>query len=981
MKRFLALILTLCMMISVAAFPASANEPAFSMSASVQTHATPTFSYAYSMGEDDDGYTVYETFLDPTPTFEESEYYANSLNDHLKQLYRAFVDAFCEIELDELSLKQKVKLSYGKNYYVTINTQEELEEFFYEKLYEEAEKYDIQTLYNAIQYDHTELFWMQGVSGETSANIRYQNGLATMEWTLSMSVDASPLFSSNQELYSAADIMNWTVGFLLADAPTTNEYDKLVFFNDWLKTWNTYNQKHLENSNYPLAHTAYSAFTSNAEADIGPVCQGYAYALKYLCDKAGIHSVVVTGDLYQTGSAPDPHAWNAVEIDGNWYAIDVTANDSLGTDIYNFLAGSTTASHDAGYPTFSASHVTDNVHTYPTLSATAYQPSAVPQGLVYYVDEGGIIISDYRGDAKIIEIPARIDGYPVMTIGKEAFLDCKSIEKVILPDTITVIGSAAFKNCTELKTINIPDGVGSIGNEAFYKCQNLTEIVFPISVVTIGKSAFSNCHSLVSVDIPKYLSVIEEFAFSNCIRLQHVNIPNGVETIERCAFIHCYALKEIDIPDSVKDIGDHAFASCYDAQTIEIGNSVKYLDEQVFSGCISVTSVRIPASVLYIDDSAFSYCYALAEIEVDEENVNYMSIDGVLYGKEKKGIVKYPEARTNSSYEVLDGVVSIARYAFNGSTNLKEITLPNTLMGIGDYAFESCTGLTDVYYYGTEEEKEALVIGNKNEPLTNATWHYKTESDFEYTVEDGEAVITGYNGTASELIIPDEIDSYPVVGIADYAFYNNTALTAVYFPNTLRYIGEYAFYGCTSLLGDLGQTIWSVRSEVSAILTIPNSVTYIGAYAFGGCDSLAEVALGSSVESIGDGAFSDCTALETINIPTSVTTIGNSVFTGCDSLVKVRYEGSADDKENIDFGSGNDNLFDIWQNTVTRLPGDVNGDGIVNNKDLGILRQFLNKWDVTINESNADVTGDGVVNNKDMGILRQFLNKWDVVLK
>ena len=63
------------------------------------------------------------------------------------------------------------------------------------------------------------------------------------------------------------------------------------------------------------------------------------------------------------------------------------------------------------------------------------------------------------------------------------------------------------------------------------------------------------------------------------------------------------------------------------------------------------------------------------------------------------------------------------------------------------------------------------------------------------------------------------------------------------------------------------------------------------------------------------------------------------------------------------------------------LPGDVNSDGKVNNKDLAILRQFLNGWDVTLDEIAADVTADGKVNNKDLAILRQFLNGWDVTLQ
>ena len=66
---------------------------------------------------------------------------------------------------------------------------------------------------------------------------------------------------------------------------------------------------------------------------------------------------------------------------------------------------------------------------------------------------------------------------------------------------------------------------------------------------------------------------------------------------------------------------------------------------------------------------------------------------------------------------------------------------------------------------------------------------------------------------------------------------------------------------------------------------------------------------------------------------------------------------------------------------VTYIPGDVNGDGEVNNKDLGVLRRWLNDWDVEIDELAADVNRDGAVNNKDLGILRRYLNDWDVELK
>lgn len=71
-------------------------------------------------------------------------------------------------------------------------------------------------------------------------------------------------------------------------------------------------------------------------------------------------------------------------------------------------------------------------------------------------------------------------------------------------------------------------------------------------------------------------------------------------------------------------------------------------------------------------------------------------------------------------------------------------------------------------------------------------------------------------------------------------------------------------------------------------------------------------------------------------------------------------------------------VFSVSADAV--LYGDINGDGSINNKDMGRLQQYLNGWDVTVNEAAADVNDDGKVNNKDMGRLQQYLNGWDVTL-
>ena len=101
--------------------------------------------------------------------------------------------------------------------------------------------------------------------------------------------------------------------------------------------------------------------------------------------------------------------------------------------------------------------------------------------------------------------------------------------------------------------------------------------------------------------------------------------------------------------------------------------------------------------------------------------------------------------------------------------------------------------------------------------------------------------------------------------------------------------------------------------------------------------------------------------------------------TECDTEITITYDPEDVYDENFDNVE-----FAVENGTITiieYISGDVNDDGRVNNKDLGVLRQYLNDWDVTVDLLAADVNRDGKVNNKDLGILRQYLNDWDVVLK
>lgn len=202
--------------------------------------------------------------------------------------------------------------------------------------------------------------------------------------------------------------------------------------------------------------------------------------------------------------------------------------------------------------------------------------------VVYFVPESA------KGDLKI---PSQINGYKVKSIQKEAFLDCKNLTSVIIPDGITSIEDEAFKGCTALTSIKIPSSVTTIGNSAFYDCSALTSIDIPSSVKTIGNYAFSGCYAFTTI-----------------------NIPTSVTSIGDRAFWGCYALASIDIPSSVTNIGDWALCECSSLEKLEIPSGLSKIPEALCFDCDNLQEVVIPNSVKVIEGAAFQHCENLKSV-------------------------------------------------------------------------------------------------------------------------------------------------------------------------------------------------------------------------------------------------------------------------------------------------------------------------------------------------------------------------------
>ena len=217
-------------------------------------------------------------------------------------------------------------------------------------------------------------------------------------------------------------------------------------------------------------------------------------------------------------------------------------------------------------------------------------------------------------------------------------------------DSVTRIGEGAFFECSSLTSIEIPDSVTSIGDIAFFGCNSLTSVVIGDSIINIGAGAFQYCSSLTSIAIPDSITSIGDWAFSECS-----------------------SLTSIVIPDSVTSIGYGAF-----------------------SGCSSLTSIVIPDSVTSIGEDAFLECGSLTSITVNKNNSKYKDIDGSLYTKDGKTLIRCAVKKSDNVFKIPDSVTSIGDWAFSECSSLTSIVIPDGVTSIGDRAFSECSSLTSV---------------------------------------------------------------------------------------------------------------------------------------------------------------------------------------------------------------------------------------------------------------------------------------------
>jgi hypothetical protein len=300
----------------------------------------------------------------------------------------------------------------------------------------------------------------------------------------------------------------------------------------------------------------------------------------------------------------------------------------------------------------------------------------------YEVYNGEITITGYPKDAVgAVEIPAEIEGMPVIAIRDGSFQGCAALTGIRIPASVTSISDTGgwFAG-------GYADGISS-----FDGCERLQSIT-----VEAGNPRFS------SLDGVLFDATGVALFYYPRGRTGHYSIPEGVVVIAgqhdsgfeglwgSGAFEGCLGLTGIDFPASIVTIGEAAFSGCSGLSgNFAVPEGLSYIDRSLFAGCSGLVSLTIPTSVRSIWPSAFYGCPKLQSIEVAPGNPVFASVDGVLFNAEMTELLRYPEGKIGD-YRIPDGVTGImGGPAFESCSGLTTLTIPASLREIGA-ALDNC---------------------------------------------------------------------------------------------------------------------------------------------------------------------------------------------------------------------------------------------------------------------------------------------------
>lgn len=485
-------------------------------------------------------------------------------------------------------------------------------------------------------------------------------------------------------------------------------------------------------------------------------------------------------------------------------------------------------------------------------------------------------------------------------IGASAFEGCSALESVEFPETLVSIANNAFKNAG-LKSINTGDGLLKVASDAFAGNKNLTDLYLGKNLETLGDGVFKDCTSLVAVNLPATLKNFTALAFSGCNSLVKFTVDPSNKYF-----------KVIGASVYTADGTSLVIAGNKNTTTLAVANGTKTVEANAFDLAKNVTVITFPASLINVKGYALDVTkwfasqsgvvYAGKVLYKVKGNVaNIVVADGtttISDGAVKNAAVK--------SVILPSSLVRIGKNAFSGS-GISQISVPDAVTYIGVGAFSDCASL------------KSVKLSSKAEVLDTGAFKGCVALE-SIVIPNGVKCLS--SDLFAGCVKLASVGLGAVEEIEQYAFTDCTSLKTVGIPSTVSECDPLAFIGCTSLeninvaegnecyssidgvvvsANDDGEfnTIAIYPAGRKGEYVVPETVKNIGDRAFYNCDALTGIKFAEGFANIGAEAFCDCDGITTVEMPESARKIGDHAFASCDELVSfVVYSNLTDYADN-----------------------------------------------------------------------------------
>ena len=534
----------------------------------------------------------------------------------------------------------------------------------------------------------------------------------------------------------------------------------------------------------------------------------------------------------------------------------------------------------------------------------------------------------------------------------------QSINDVAIPPTVenggityqvTAVADGAFAG-SQVYTLTISPTLRRIGSRSFMNTSlSMARLQAPGDAeLVIADSAFMNCRSLYFVGLPARVVSIGNAAFWNC-NLESLTLPKGLKHIGQGAFAQNYEMESVDFEAGgaeLPELGNGIFANCVALNSVTFPEGISMLPSRTFFNA-GFTQFTIPSTLETIGSQCFASCRQLTEVNCEpDNNLSVVFQDSA-----------FAECPLLRRFDMPENTKSIGNYAFYSNSSIVDFDIKAKVETIGEHAFEQCSSLLN------------LSIWTVNPPLMAPTAFYGLFSRIRIYVQEalfrqlaGVEALKAYYPSNFNLLVHDDFqyNTLCVRTELNPSFVNVAGFKAYKVKNIDKQQGRVVVEQVRYLYGDK-------RLEGDCIIyrvTAPDRTARCDRYQFTspftpdaylhGINKATEKIYQPDDQSVTYYTMSRSTA-KWRKVPDTGVYLNLTQAYLCADIER----SQAPDELTTQF-------IDV------RLDGDMNGDGILNVTDLGILVNMLLGVE-PMNAALADVDGDGRVNSSDVSFMVTLL--------